>query len=180
MEAVRLFSYSDATQRERELGLNRDQVLNTASVFAHQLVFLSHSSKDHPIVPGVIAFFKTFNADVYVDDFDKRLPSPPKISTALTLKNEIRSLARLVVLVTPNSHTSRWIPWELGLGDGFRSIPSNAVFPITPDGEVPSWLETKDFGLYPRILNLDGKWRVTDPRGGTPWALPDWLHNPIR
>lgn len=181
MATIRLFSYSDAAIQVLQSFLGRDHLLKEAKEStARKVVFLSHSSKDDPLVAGVIAFFKTLNAGVYADDFDKRLPNPPNTTTAVILKNEIRTVPRLVVLATPNTYTSRWIPWELGLADGFRGIPPNAIFPITPEGEEPSWLTTEYFNLYPKIVNLDGAWRVTDPRGTSSWPLKDWLHTQIR
>lgn len=181
MAIIKLFSYSDAASQVRQSFLGQHQLLKEArSITDTKDIFLSHSSKDDHLVPGVIAFFKTFNAEVYADDFDKRLPDPPNTATAVILKEEIRRVPRLVVLATPNTYTSRWIPWELGLADGFRGIPPNAVLPITPEGNEPSWLRTEYFNLYPKIVNLDGAWRVTDPRGISSWPLRDWLHTQVR
>ena len=84
------------------------------------------------------------------------------------------------MLATPNSFSSRWIPWELGLADGFRGIPSNAVFPITPEGEVSAWVKSEYSNLYPKPVSMDGARQVIDPRGSNAWPLLDWLHTPIR
>jgi hypothetical protein len=138
-------------------------------------VFLSHSTTDDRLVPGVISFFMIHGASVYADDFDVRLPQPPSSATAQILKGEIGGCRRLVVLATPNSHTSRWIPWELGIGDGMKGIPPNAILAMTPEGDVPPWTKIEYFALYPRIVNEDGAWHVTDPRGGAGWPLKDWL-----
>lgn len=181
MENMKLFSHSDASSFERASSLRRDQLLQEAKASTPStVVFLSHSSKDDSLVPGVVAFFRKFNAGVYADDFDKRLPNPPSTATAIILKGEIRKLPRLVALATPNSYTSRWIPWELGLADGFRGIPPNAILPITQEGQIPPWLTTEYLHLYPKVVNINGSWMVTDPRGGTSWALNNWLHTPIK
>jgi len=180
LEKTRLFSFADAAAFERASGVSRDQLrANAAAITAATTVFLSHSSKDDPLVPGVLAFFAGFGAGVYADDFDASLPSPPSVRTAVSLKGRIQQLPRLVVLATSNTYTSRWIPWELGLADGFRGIPPNAILPITPEGEVPTWLTTEYVHLYPKILKLEGAWSVTDPQGGSPWPLAHWLHHRI-
>lgn len=176
-----LFSYSDASRFETESSIGRDELLEEAKTSAlPHIVFLSHSSKDDPLIPGVVAFFRRFRASVYADDFDKRLPNPPSTKTAVILKGEIRRLPRFVALATANSHMSRWIPWELGLADGFRGIPPNAILPITPEGQVPPWFTTEYLNLYPKIVNDNGSWAVTDPRGGLSWPLKDWLHTQIK
>jgi len=178
---MKLFSYSDASSYERASTLGRDQLLKEAKAStASAIVFLSHSSKDDQFVPGVVAFFRKFNAGVYADDFDKRLPNPPSTKTAVILKNEIRKLPRFVALATPNSYTSRWIPWELGLADGFRDIPPNAILPITQEGQVPPWLTTEYLNLYPKVVTINAAWFVTDPRSSSSWTLSDWLHKPIK
>lgn len=138
-------------------------------------VFLSHSSNDHEFVPAVIALFKEHGATVYVDDLDERLPRPPTAVSAIHLKGEIAKARRLVVLATPNSHESRWIPWELGLGDGMRGIPPNAVLPVTLTGEVAAWTAAEYFAVYPKIARIDLKWRVIDPRNGGSWPLAQWV-----
>lgn len=181
MATIRLFSDVDAAFQIRQAGGGRDFLLKESKEgTGAKTVFLSHSTKDDRLVPGAIAFFKTFGASVYSDDFDKRLPNPPNAATAVILKREIQAIPRLVVLATPNTHTSCWIPWELGLADGFRGIPPNAIFPSTPEGEEPPWLKSEYFALYPKILNLDGVWMVTDPRGVLSWPLRDWLHKPVK
>jgi hypothetical protein len=138
-------------------------------------VFLSHSSKDHEFVPAVIALFREHGATVYVDDLDARLPRPPTAASAVHLKGQIAKARRLVVLATPNSHESRWIPWELGLGDGMRGIPPNAVFPVTLAGEVAAWTTAEYFAVYPKIARIDLQWRVVDPRGSNTWPLSQWV-----
>lgn len=181
METIKLFSNTDAAIYERSSSLGRDQLLKEAKAStASTVVFLSHSTKDDPLVPGVVAFYRKFGAGVYADDYDKRLPNPPSTATASILKSEIRKLPRFVALATPNSYLSRWIPWELGLADGFRGIPPNAILPVTPEGQVSMWFSTEYLNLYPKIVNTNGAWLVTDPRTGGSWSLRDWLHSPVR
>jgi hypothetical protein len=180
MAEMRLFSLSEVRAFEPAI-LQKAMVLGEARRSPQsKLVFLSHSSQDDNLVPAAIGFFMSFGASVYTDDFDKRLPNPPSVATAAALKAEIKGCPRLVVLATANSHTSRWIPWELGLGDGIRDIPPNAVLPFMADGQVAAWTKTEYFGLYPKIMNLDDTWVVTDPRSASSWPLRTWLHGQVR
>jgi hypothetical protein len=176
---VRLFSNMDVRTYEPPT-IRRAQVLSEAkTTIAGKTVFLSHSSVDDAIVPAVISFFASFEASVYADDFDKRLPNPPSAITASILKSEIRKCPRFVVLTTPSSRTSRWIPWELGLADGYKGIPPNATLMFTPEGIVETWTKEQYFNLYPKIVNDNWNWVVTDPRGSATWPLKQWLHTPL-
>jgi len=144
-------------------------------------VFLSHSSIDDEHVGRVVLFFREFEAVVYADNFDTTLPKPPNVATAEKLKDRIANTGRFVVLVSPNSRNSRWIPWEIGIADGNNGVAPIAILPITSEGAEDAWTVEEYFGLYPRIRRLnDDSWAVTDPRDGKYWALKDWLHTTVR
>ncbi|SRR5713101_4221963 len=51
--------------------------------------FLSHSSKDNEIVPGVTLVLKNHGGNVYVDLGDDRLPEPPSVDTAQVLRDSL-------------------------------------------------------------------------------------------
>ena len=138
-------------------------------------VFLSHSSQDDESIPGVVEFLKQFGVAVFVDNYDERLPNPPSIETAKIIKDEIGKSERLLVLVSPNSRSSRWIPWELGLADALKGIVNVGILPITPDGYEEAWTKEEYFALYPRVYNSYGAWYVLDPRDGKPWGLRAWI-----
>ncbi len=42
-------------------------------------------------------------------------------------------MPKMVVLVSANTKESRWIPWELGLGDEAIKISNVALFPVVVD-----------------------------------------------
>jgi hypothetical protein len=148
-------------------------------------VFLSHSSKDHDYVADVIDLLAQFGATTYVDDGDKRLPITPSHATAEILKDAVKSCPRFIVLVSPNSYASKWIPWELGLADGYKGVPPVAIMPIAATSEEGNWAKQEYLGLYPRIV-----WRygtdysriheVYDPRCHKSWTLRSWLHDNIK
>lgn len=142
-------------------------------------VFLSHSSADDEHVDRVVLFFRDFDAVVYADNYDKTLPKPPNVATAATLKTRIANTSRFVVLVSPNSRGSRWIPWELGIADGKKGVAPVAILPVTNDGTEEAWTVEEYFGLYPRIRYLDHAWVVSDPRDKQYWALKYWLHTTV-
>lgn len=167
-------TYSDLTSKVSLF--TQESIRKSAASSTGKQVFLSHSSKDHDYVPGVIKLFEEHGASTYTDDADKRLPSTPSQTTASVLRQTIKQLPRFVVLVSPNSKSSHWIPWELGLADAFKGIALVAVLPIAPTETEEEWAKTEYMGLYPRVYKLSSSYYVYDPRpGAKPWSLRDWL-----
>lgn len=116
---MRYFNESDVKNySERKSVILENCDINKASYISSiYSVFLSHSSKDKPSLKGVIAFLKSFGADVYIDLNDITLPAKPSTETAQKLKVQMKKCSKVIVLVSENSRNSKWIPWEVGLAD---------------------------------------------------------------
>jgi hypothetical protein len=146
-------------------------------------VFLTYSSKDVHYVPGVVLVLVNHGATVYVDQTDNRLPETPSPETAKILRSEIESCRRLVVFVTTNSKDSKWIPWELGVGDGLKTNGRVALFPAAISNYEQQWAGQEYFGLYRRIVwgrieNNEPCWIVYDHHANTAETLTRWLDKP--
>ena len=63
------------------------------------------------------------------------------------LRNTIQKCRKFVVFVTTNSKESKWIPWELGLGDGTKTNSNVALFPSAKYSDEESWLNQQYLGL---------------------------------
>ncbi len=151
-------------------------LLKSASVRPKQkIVFLSHSSEDNTHLAGVVNFFSDFNAPVYVDIQDTTLPTTPSHRTASIIKNAISACPRFVILVSPNSYYSNWIPWELGFADSEKGVSNIALLPIAPTSREDKWIGYEYLSLYPRILKRNDEWRVYDTRDNKYWTLLKWL-----
>jgi len=144
-------------------------------------VFLSHSSKDKEYLPYVVKILVNHGGNPYIDVGDNRLPNPPSIDTAKVLKEAIVSCKRFVVFVTTNSKDSKWIPWELGIGDGSKTNYDIALFPSAEKSYEISWLSQEYLGLYRRIVwgKLNGYekevWMVWDYQKNEATELSKWL-----
>ena len=85
------------------------------------------------------------------------------------------------MLATPRSKDSRWIPWELGIGDGVHGPSKVALFPSAESALDFEWAEQEYLGLYRRILFGDHEsyeqkiWMVIDHRTREAVALSRWL-----
>jgi len=173
-------TYSDI--KRLSATISEERILKSASeTMAGKRVFLSYSSSDREHLVGIIKFLEGFNASVYIDAGDKSLPQIPSSETAEKLRRAIKNCPRFVVLVSPNSYASRWIPWELGLADGYKGTNLVALLPIAPISMEEAWVKQEYLGLYPRVVftGSPGSWIVLDPRDNRGWPLSNWLNNAI-
>lgn len=144
-------------------------------------VFLSHSSTDKDVLPQVIGFLEKHGAKVYIDKADKELPQKTSAETGVKLKERIAQCPKFIVLVTANSKSSRWIPWELGIADEKKKLPNIALLPDVGNQANADWPEQEYLGLYPRIVKETFKgqatpvWMVLDHHNNTGTELSEWL-----
>lgn len=113
-------------------------------------VFLSHSFKDAEIVLGVKRIFEKLGFTAYVDWIeDSQLDRTEVTSaTAELLRKRMRQSKPLIYMHSNNSPGSRWMPWELGYFDGFRSAV--AVLPVAKSSSE-TFSGQEFLGLYPYI-----------------------------
>lgn len=139
-------------------------------------VFLSHSSKDLDLLPGVVLFLEIYGAKVYVDERDHRMPKPPSSQTARLLKRMIATSSKFIVLISEKSSSSKWVPWELGLADGLCRLNNIALLPTSETGLEEMWAQQEYLGLYSKIkINEHGNYIVHDPEKNTQIELGQWL-----
>ena len=152
-----------------------------AKTYRSDLTFLSHSSKDQDLVTGAIRVLTNHGASVYIDEIDPEMPPYTSAETAKTLKDRISSSRKFVLLATKNSQDSNWVPWELGIADGYKSIRNIALFPAIEDDGNSRWTNWEYMGLYHRIVwgEMKGRekplWMVLDERSFTATSLSEWL-----
>jgi hypothetical protein len=143
--------------------------------------FLSHSSKDADLIPGVITILENHGAIVYIDKKDPELPPYTSKETASTLKRRIDQSRKFILLATENSKTSSWVPWELGLADEKKGLSNVALVPAVEESYETSWTSWEYLGLYDRIVwgkidtRPEHEWIVLDERQYTATPLGQWL-----
>jgi len=143
--------------------------------------FLSHSTKDQAILPYVVKLLEDHGASVYVDKKDPALPPVTSRVTASTLRTRLRQCEKFILLTSPNSKDSRWMPWELGLADGYRTPKNVAILPTPETSHERVWSEQEYLGIYDRIVygTLQGHssqvYMVWDQENNTAIELSAWL-----
>jgi hypothetical protein len=145
--------------------------------------FLSHSTKDADLLPGVIAILERHGAAVYIDKKDESLPPTTSRETASILKNRIKQCRKFILLTTKNSKDSRWMPWELGLADGYRQTSNLTIFPGVDSASDRNWSEREYLGIYDRIVFGEHEkyprpiFMVWNQENNTGTELSAWLRN---
>jgi len=143
--------------------------------------FLSHSSKDDDLVVGATLVLEGHGARVYVDEIDPEMPPYTSAVTASLLKTRVRQSHRFVLLTSKNSKDSRWVPWELGIADGYKTLDEIALFPSSDDAYDMTWASWEYLGLYRRIVwgsmtdRTEPLWMVLDHKANTGVPLDQWL-----
>jgi hypothetical protein len=163
--------------------VDSERLLNAAAAKEGKTVFLSHSSADDELLPGVIRILEVHGGKVYVDKKDPTLKQMDIFDIANRLRGAVRACRKFVLLVTPRSKGSSWIPWELGLGDGCNRDVNVALFPSAETAGEQQWSEQEYLGLYQRIIwgnftgEEKGQWMVLDHRKNTGTRLEEWLRS---
>ncbi|WP_413711817.1 toll/interleukin-1 receptor domain-containing protein [Rhizobium sp. Rhizsp82] len=130
-------------------------------------VFLSHSIRDAEIVLGAKKVLEDRGLTVYVDwivdpSMDR---SYVTAGTAETLRMRMKNSRVLLYLYSQNSRRSRWMPWELGYFDGFRSTV--AILPVLPDNGAVDFSGEEYLNLYPKVEIIGRHIYVNRTRGDT-------------
>lgn len=139
------------------------------------MVFLSHRhSEDENLIKQVRGFFASMGAVLYIDWMDENMPEVTSSETAAKLKSQIARSQKFVVLATPQSIESIWIPWEIGLADQLKGLENIAILPVIHEDDT--WSSREYYQLYSRIERVGSQWLVLAPghnQYGT--NLKDWL-----
>ena len=135
------------------------------------------------MVVGATVVLENHGANVYIDEVDPEMPPYTTDETARILKSRIQKTRRFVLLTSKNSRDSRWVPWELGIADGYKSLSHIAIFPSADDPHDMDWAEWEYLGLYHRIVwgRLQGYegnlWMVWDHKKNIGTELRKWITN---
>jgi hypothetical protein len=142
-------------------------------------LFLSHSLSDLQHVKFAVDLLEQNGAKVYVDVRDASVANVSAAEAAKRLRSAIRETKRLVVVATENTHTSRWIPWEMGLADAATGQDRIALLPLRATSSASElWARQEYFELYARIERVASgsspSWLVYLPDGNVR-TLSHWL-----
>ena len=158
-----------------EYSARRNEARINNSKFPKVQVFLSHRHTEPALlIEEVRGFFSTNGADLYLDWLDKGMPQVTNAETARRLKEKITVSSKFVILATPESIESIWVPWEIGLADQIKGLGCIAILPIVQDEN--KWDQREYYKLYKKIICVDSTWLVAEPDNDSAGiALSTWL-----
>ena len=128
----------DESYRNNSMRFDSDQIYD---------LFISHSFKDRDIVIGLSYLFDKAGYRVYIDWIDDSNLDRKNVTqeTAKIIRNRIKKSIGLSYVSTTNSVSSKWCPWELGVGDGMHG--KVCILPI-----MSSPFNGQEYlGLYPYL-----------------------------
>lgn len=114
-------------------------------------IFLSHSSRDKPLVLGVKQRLENEGLGVYVDwiddaELDRQDVTP---ENAARLRVRMKRCRSLLYMATDNAAHSKWMPWEVGFFDGIGS-GEIGILPVL-DNANEHFQGLEFLGLYPLV-----------------------------
>ena len=161
------------SRRPIQLSEGRSRIHKSITDSVKSQVFLSHSHHDADLLETVEAILGLEGVDLYVDWRDSSMPQVTSEVTGVRLREKICRSTRLVVVASNKAITSRWVPWELGYGDGTLSLDSVAILPLSDDND--NWKGAEYLGLYNRILSTTTGFGVFRPGQTNGTTLRYWL-----
>ncbi len=108
-------------------------------------VFISHQQKDKSEARKVADYLQAAGLNVYFDEYDKELKThhqsnnPKKVTDSICLG--INNSSHMLVIVSPNTLYSTWVPFEIGYGFDKTDLGILCLKGI-PKGSLPEYLRT--------------------------------------
>ncbi|MEX2410912.1 MAG: toll/interleukin-1 receptor domain-containing protein [Candidatus Paceibacterota bacterium] len=119
-------------------------------------VFLSHQKSDSAICKKIAEYLLNAGIDVYFDEFDNDLKLYRQRNRPEGVVNSIRkginSSSHMIVVISPRTISSRWVPWEIGYGYDKIDLSVLTLKGIG-EGELPDYLKTAKILRSTKMLN---------------------------
>lgn len=77
-------------------------------------VFISHQKKDSDAARTIADYIQDAGIDVYFDQYDSSINRSDPQSVVSAIKKGIENCSHMLVLFSPNTFGSMWVPWEIG------------------------------------------------------------------
>ena len=119
-------------------------------------VFLSHQQKDKELCKKIADYLMAADIDVYFDEYDSDLKfhrqSNNPSGVVQSIKNGINASSHMLVVVSPNTINSSWVPWEIGYGYDKTHLSILTLKGLTQNS-LPDYLKTSNIIRGTKSLN---------------------------
>lgn len=107
-------------------------------------IFISHQQKDKEEAKKIADYFINAGIDVYFDVYDTDLKNNHQMNDTKAVTNSIRkgiyNSSHMLVLVSPSTLHSTWVPFEIGYGYDKTDLYTLCLKGI-PKGGLPEYLK---------------------------------------
>ncbi|MCD9576333.1 toll/interleukin-1 receptor domain-containing protein [Flavobacterium soyae] len=108
-------------------------------------MFISHQQKDKDAAKKIADYLISAGIDVYFDDYDTDLKYNHQVNNAKAVTDSIRkginNSSHMLVVVSPNTLYSTWVPFEIGYGYDKTALYALCLKGI-PKGGLPEYVKT--------------------------------------
>ena len=103
-------------------------------------VFISHQKKDSDIAAKIADYLEEAGIDIYFDQYDGSLNRSDPGSVVQAIRYGIENCTHMIVVFSPNTFGSMWVPWEIGYA--YNSQVSLNVLRLkgVPKYQLPEYL----------------------------------------
>lgn len=119
-------------------------------------IFLSHQQKDKEICRKISDYLLAADIDVYFDEDDKDLKIYRQLNrpegVVESIRKGINNSSHMLVIVSPNTINSNWVPWEIGYGYDSSDLCVLTLKGIK-DESLPDYLKTTKIIRGTKSLN---------------------------
>lgn len=77
-------------------------------------VFISHQKKDSDVARKIADYLEDAGVDIYFDQYDMKIDRSNPKSVVNAIKYGIENSTHMLVVFSPNTFGSMWVPWEIG------------------------------------------------------------------
>lgn len=77
-------------------------------------VFISHQKKDSDVAGKIADYLEDAGIDIYFDQYDNTIDRSNPESVVRAIKYGIENSSHMLVVFSPNTLGSMWVPWEIG------------------------------------------------------------------
>ena len=121
-----------------------------------ECVFLSHQQRDKETCKKIAEYLMKADIDVYFDEYDEDLKSYRQTNNPKgvvdSIKKGINNSSHMLVVISPNTIYSKWVPWEVGYGYDHTDLGVLTLKGID-DSDLPDYLKTTQIIRGTKSLN---------------------------
>lgn len=104
-------------------------------------VFISHQKKDSDVARKIADYLEEAGIDIYFDQYDNSIDRTNPESVVRAIRYGIENSSHMLVVFSPNTLGSMWVPWEIGYA--YNSTVTLGVLRIkgVAENELPEYLK---------------------------------------